>query len=245
MARGQRPDRDRTRAGGVPPAEPPQRVRVPVNVHDWEHISFLHWPVTATALASLVPPELDLLTHEGTPWVGITPFRIRVRPPRLPAVPGLSTFPETNVRTYVTGPDGREGVWFLHMEVTKAWFVAALRAFGLPYVQRRMAVDVSARRMSYRSGQRGDDAGSRIVVRPGAPLDPPAGGARERFLTARWGAYHRRGPLMLYTPVEHPPWPLHAAEIADCDVAALFAGAGGAPPRPRRRNQQRPSRMMR
>jgi uncharacterized protein len=53
----------------------------------------------------------------------------------------------------------------------------------------------------------------------------PGGAARDRFLTARWGAYHRRGPL-LYTPADHPPWPLRAAAVECSDVDELLASAG-------------------
>lgn len=219
------------REGGAPPAAPPHRVRVPVNVHDWQDISFLHWRVDPAVLEPLVPDGTAVLTHDGSAWVGVTPFLIRVRPPRLPAVPWLSVFPETNVRTYVAGPDGQEGLWFLRMEVTRAWFVAVLRTLGLPYFRQRMSVERRDRSVVYSSeGSRGGEGSHRVVVRPGAPLVPAHGGPAERFLTARWGAYHRRGPLLMRTPADHPPWPLHAAEVEACDVEPLWRSAGLPPP---------------
>lgn len=245
---------------GLPPPSAPHRVRLPVNVHEWNHIAFLHWPFDPEVVAPLVPAETELLTYEGTAWVGVTPFRITVRPPCLPAtrsggapwpvrLPGGCTFPETNLRTYVVGRDAegdgrgerRQGLWFLRMEVTAAWFVAALRTVGLPYVRQAMSVDVGEDRIRYRSaaspageGGRvaGEDGGAAgegghdIVVRPGEPLQPPTGDAFTRFLTARWGTFHRRGPALLYTPVEHPPWSLAAASVEDCDVDGLFRAAG-------------------
>ena len=114
------------------PAGPPHRVRLPVNIHHWERISFLHWPISAAELAPLLPDGTEVLTHEGTAWVTVTPFFIRVRPPGSPVVPPGWAFPETNLRTYIAGPGGRQGLWFLHMEVTALWFVAALRTIGLP-----------------------------------------------------------------------------------------------------------------
>jgi hypothetical protein len=57
-----------------------------------------------------------------------------VRWPGGPVVPWLSRFPETNVRTYVTGPDGTSGVWFLSLDAARLPAVAAARAvWGLPY----------------------------------------------------------------------------------------------------------------
>lgn len=212
----------------TPPASPPHRVRVPVNVHHWENISFLHWPFDPGDVGPLVPDRTTVLTANGASWVGVTPFFIRVRPAGSPVVPPGWAFPETNLRTYVAGPDGREGLCFLRMEVTARWFVATMRAVGLPYVRQRMTVHVDDDHVVYASRpRRGSSAGGHdIVVRPGEPLDPPSGGPLERFLTARWAAYHRRGPVLLYTPVDHPPWRLRTAHVDRCRVDGLFAAAG-------------------
>ena len=225
--------RDTSHGGevGVPPAASPHRVRLPVNLHRWGDIAFLHWPFEPERIARLLPAGLRPLTWDGVAWVGVTPFFITVRPPGLPFTPPGWAFPETNVRTYVTGADGREGLWFLHMEVTALWFVVTLRAVGLPYTRRRMSVERRDGRIIYRTAPhtgRGD--GHQIVVRPGAPLSPPSGGRFERFLTARWGAYHRPGPLLLYTPVDHPPWRLQHAAVETCEVDGLFSAAGLDPP---------------
>ena len=59
-------------------------------------------------------------------------------------------------------------------------------------------------------------------------LEPSTGDGLARFLIARWGAYHRAGPLLLFTPVEHRPWPLRGPEVETCRVAGLFR-AGGLP----------------
>lgn len=211
----------------APPAGPPHAVRVPVNIHRWDYISFLHWPFDPDDVARLLPDALSPVTWDGAAWIGVTPFYIRVRPPLVPFVPPRWTFPETNVRTYVTGPDGRQGLWFLHMEVTAAWFVMTLRLFGLPYVRQRMQVEaVASGHYRYRSTPRGSDGGHDIDVRPGRPLEPTSGGPFERFLTARWGAFHRRGPALLYTPVSHPPWPLRTADASTCEVGGLFRRIG-------------------
>lgn len=220
--------------GRVPPAAPPHRVGLPVNIHHWDDISFLHWPFEPRHITRLLPAELRPATWDGAAWVSVTPFFIAVRPPGIPFIPPRWAFPETNVRTYVTGPDGREGLWFLHMEVTALWFVATMRALGLPYVRRRMSVKVDPGRNVYESTPRhagsSSQGGYRIAVRQGQPVRPTSGGPFERFLTARWAAYHRQGRLLLYTPVEHPPWSLRHGEVEACEVASLFHAAGLRPP---------------
>lgn len=216
----------RSREGGAPPSAPPHAVRVPVNIHHWDNIAFLHWPFAPADVARCVPDGMTVLTHDGMAWVTVTPFLMRVRPPGVPVVPPRWAFPETNVRTYVIGPDGREGLWFLHMEVTALWFVATLRALGLPYVRRRMSVDVREDCAVYISRPPSSGCGGHdIVVRPDEDLSPSFGGPWERFVTARWGAFHRRGRL-LYTPVEHPPWRLRTADVVTCEVGGLFQAAG-------------------
>ncbi|MDP8978727.1 MAG: DUF2071 domain-containing protein [Actinomycetota bacterium] len=217
-----------SRDGGAPPAVPPHRIRFPVNIHRWDNISFLHWAFEPRDIAPLVPDETAVLTYDGMAWVSVTPFFIRMRPPGLPVVPPRWAFPETNVRTYVAGPDGSEGLWFIRMEVPSLWFVATLRSVGLPYFRQRMSVDVEDDRVVYESGSRPSSSGGghEIVVRPGDELCPPEGGPWERFVTARWGAFHRRGPVLLSTPVEHRSWHMCTAAVQACEVDALFRDAG-------------------
>lgn len=139
MARG---PSDRADSGsdlpGVPPAAAPHTVRVPTNTQVWERITFLHWRFAPEVIQARLPDGLRVDVRDGSAWVGMTPFCIRVRPGGVPFVPRPAVFPETNVRTYVTGPDGTQAVWFLHMEVSARWFVATLRLLGLPYVHRSM-----------------------------------------------------------------------------------------------------------
>jgi uncharacterized protein YqjF (DUF2071 family) len=214
--------------GAPPPPAAPQRVRLPVNVHHWDHIAFLHWPYRPADIAHVVPDGTTLLTSGGMAWVTITPFFIRVRAPGVPFVPPRWAFPETNLRTYVASADGRQGLWFLHMEVSAAWFVATLRSLGLPYFRRHMSVDVARDQVVYRSqpSSASTDGGHHVVIVPGSALSPPEGGPWERFVTARWGAFHSVGGRLLYTPVEHEPWRLQAATVPVCSVDALFREAG-------------------
>ena len=213
----------------APPAAAPHRVRVPVNLHRWDRISFLHYRYRVAEVAPLVPPGLDVLTRGGAAWVSVTPFVMHVRRPGFPMT---WTFPETNVRTYVRDRDGREGLWFLRLEADSAWFVAALRALGLPYVRQRMTVEQHGDVLTYDStpARASRGGGHHIVVRPGAPLPTQTGDPWERFVTSRWRAFHRLGPALLSTPVEHPPWPLQEAEVATAEVGGLLRDVGLPPP---------------
>ena len=53
------------------------------------------------ALRPLLPSGLELDEHDGSAWLGITPFRITTCAARHPPVPWVSSFRELNVRTCV------------------------------------------------------------------------------------------------------------------------------------------------
>src|SRR5882757_6700602 len=68
----------------------------------WYDLLFAHWPIPVDALRDLIPAPLRIDTFEGSAWLGITSFDLRMRPRGLPT---LSHFPELNCRTYVVYRD--------------------------------------------------------------------------------------------------------------------------------------------
>ncbi len=174
----------------------------------------MHWPVPARALCRLVPEPLVLEEREGSAWLGLVPFRMSgvMRRP-WPDVPGLSAFPELNVRTYVT-LGGKPGVWFLSLDAANRLAVwAARRFFHLPYYLARMSLSEDAAGIRYRS------------VRPGAeliasyrPTSPPylaQAGSLEHWLTERYCLYARAPDGSLWrNDVHHHAWPLQAAQAS-------------------------------
>jgi uncharacterized protein YqjF (DUF2071 family) len=183
----------------------------------WRNLLFMHWPVETDALRPLVPSALSLDTFEGSAWLGVTPFDMTgVRPRLMPAVPGLSRFPEINLRTYVTA-GGRPGVWFFSLDAHSRLAVRLARAtFQLPYFDAEMYCRSSGDEVDYRS----------LRTHRGAPLAEfaarygPVGepfesdkGSIERFLTERYCLYSvdRRGDVHR-GDIHHHPWPLQPAE---------------------------------
>src|SRR5215210_3215140 len=161
----------------------------------WRDLLFMHWPVEVDALRSLVPPALSIDTFEGSAWLGVVPFDMTgVRPRFLPAVPGLSHFPEINLRTYVTA-EGRPGIWFFSLDAHNRVAVRLARAtFHLPYFDAEMSCHASDDQVDYRS----------LRTHRGAP--------RAEF-TARYCLYSadRRGNVRR-GEVHHHLWPLQPAE---------------------------------
>lgn len=197
---------------------PAHHVRMPVSLQRWDRLTFIHWPFDPPTVERLLPAGLEPHLWDGRAWVGLTPFVMAgLRAPGLPAVPRWSTFPETNLRTYVRGPDGGQGLWFFSLEVERLAVATALRtALGLPYVWARMAVAEDEGALTYTCRRRsGSPARTYATARPGAMLDEEEVTAFDNYLTARWGAYSHHAGNLLFTPVEHPPWPLARASLEE------------------------------
>jgi uncharacterized protein len=196
--------------------EPPRPVAVPMTVQEWRTVTFVHWRADAAALSARIPSWLRLDTIDGSPWVSLVAFRMRVHPPVGPAVPWLGDFAETNVRTYVVGPDGERGLWFFSLDAERLAFVTPARAAGIPYVWSSMRVVERRDRVRYSTRRRlafGAPASSTLEVSPGASILHPAETPLDVFLTARFRLYARGPAWRFAVQVEHPRWALRRARI--------------------------------
>ncbi len=203
-------------------------------IHRWDQLTFLHWPYEPEIVQALLPDGLSVETYGGNAWVGLVPFRMEVRLPRAPAAPWLSHFPETNVRTYVTAPDGTTGVWFLSLDAARLPAVVGARAtYRLPYFWSAMSLDGDHHRMSYRCVRRWPGprrAGSTAEIAIGQPYQPDELTDFDHYLTARWRLYSemRRGGLRSAL-AQHDPWLLHRAEVIKLDDDLVRASGLPAP----------------
>jgi uncharacterized protein YqjF (DUF2071 family) len=210
----------------------------------WTEVTFLHWPYEPDRVQPLLPSGLTVETFDGSAWVGLVPFRMTVRASRGPAVPWVSFFPETNVRTYVRAPDGSTGIWFLSLDAAQLGAVLTARAWlGLPYEWARMVVRMDGdggdgsviRYRCARHDRPGRRAGhprprptSTAHVRIGPPIDREDVSDLEEFLTARFRLYSVARGSLLSMPAEHGPWPLHQASMLG--LRDRLVEAAGLPP---------------
>jgi uncharacterized protein len=190
----------------------------------WEEQLFAHWRVPDEELRARVPAGLEVERHDGSAWVGITPFRITgLRSRGVVPLPGVSSFLELNVRTYVHAPDGRPGVWFFSLDATSRLAVrAARRTYRLPYFDARITldevdgwIDVEAARL----GERGKVFSGRY--RSAGPSSASEPGSLEWFLCERYCLYaaDRHGTLYR-ADIHHTPWQLHPAE-AEIELTSI------------------------
>jgi len=181
----------------------------------WEDLLFAHWRVDADALRAHLPPGLTIDEHNGSAWLGVTPFvltgfRLRGTLP----LPLVSSFSELNVRTYVSA-EGKPGVWFFSLDASSLVAVEAARhAYRLPYFHARMSVDRAGARVGYRTARR---EGVRPFVfegsyGPGGDSAEPEPGTLEHFLTERYCLYASDEAGLYRAEIHHGPWRLSPAD---------------------------------
>ncbi|MDQ3733432.1 MAG: DUF2071 domain-containing protein [Actinomycetota bacterium] len=214
---------------------PAPTVPTPVMCHAWRWTSFLHWRYPAQEVQSLLPAGLDVETFDGSAWVGLVPFLMDdVRPPVLPALPWLSRFPETNVRTYVRGPDGGSAIWFFSLDAARLPAVLAGRAgYGLRYFWSDMSFRREGSRLSYRCRRRWPapiGARADIDLDIGAPIQDAELDPLTLFLTARHRLYAVILGRLAGANAEHPPWPLHEASLVRRDETLIRSAGLSSPP---------------
>lgn len=206
---------------------PEEHVARPVLCQRWQSLSFLHWAYEPEVVQALLPAGLKVDTHNGSAWVGLTPFvLVDFRVLCLPPVPWISTFPETNVRTYVRDANGTDGLWFFSLDVARLPTALLARTFyWVPYHWATMRVEEGSpvTYTSHRRGPVGPRPSHRITVRPGAPLQPEDTAGLVDFLTGRWRAFTRVASQLAVVPVQHEPWPLFEAQVERLEQDLLVA----------------------
>jgi uncharacterized protein YqjF (DUF2071 family) len=216
-----------------PSASPPDDDAARLLHMRWESLTYLHWDVEPETVSALLPDGLEPDVIDGRGWVGLVPFRmagIRLGPVGLPLP--WSTFAETNVRTYVIGPDGGRGVYFHSLDIPSlAPTVVARLGFRLPYCTSTMHIGEREDRVGYLARRRwpaadGRDgpASSRVVVRVGDPVGAQELSTLDVQLSARWALYTTSpSGAVLKVDVRHAPWRLHAAtlEVLEDDLVSV------------------------
>jgi uncharacterized protein len=199
----------------------------------WHDLLFMHWPIAQRDLRPLIPQALELETFDGAAWVGVVPFHMSgIRFRGTPPIPGLSAFPELNVRTYVQ-LGGKPGVWFFGLEAASAIAVSAARRwFHLPYFRARMSVENSGAAILYKSERihgGAPEAKFRATYRPTGEVFRAQRDTLEYFLTERYCLYAAAGDRILRGEIDHRPWPLQPAE-AEIETNTMAASHGIALP---------------
>ena len=174
----------------------------------------------------LVPAQLTLDTFDGQCWVGVVPFHMSgIRARGLPPLPGLSRFPELNVRTYVTY-GGKPGVYFFSLDAARLPAVWAARSFyHLPYFHAEMRSTEIGGNIQYSSRRYKGPAEFHSRYRAKAEVRLRGKGSLEHWLTERYCLYTTHLGQVLRGEIHHQPWPLQDAE-AEFETNSVATASG-------------------
>jgi uncharacterized protein len=204
-----------------------------IMVQKWHDLLFAHWTVPLEKLRPLVPRELELDLRDGKAYLAVAPFWMSgIRGRAMPPVPGLHTFPELNVRTYVKY-QGIPGVYFFSLDAASRIAVKGARAFyGLPYFFAHMSIQkISTQNVGerfYYSSTRMNDRKPAELRAQYWPVEEPRvreANSLEAFLTERYCLYTVREGKVFRAYIHHLPWNLQDTQ-AEFEVNTMSRAAG-------------------
>ena len=190
----------------------------------WHDVLFAHWPVATSIVRTLVPSPLAVDEFEGLAWISVVAFGITNLGVRgLPALPGLSSMAELNVRSYVE-VGGRPGVYFFSLDASNELLAHGGRWLtNLPYVPAEMEVTKAGDNTRFLSTRPDGSAGLDVTYGPDGESAEAASGSLDAFLAERYCLYHfdrEHRPYRL--EIHHPPWRLQPAQ---CSIRTNTMGA--------------------
>ncbi|HEY0071655.1 MAG TPA: DUF2071 domain-containing protein [Chloroflexia bacterium] len=190
----------------------------------WHNLLFAHWPVDAAQLRAAVPRQLELDRFNGEVWLGLVVFRLSgIKLRGTPEIKAVASFPEANVRTYVTY-QGQPGVYFMSLDADNPLAIAIARPwFGLNYWNAEIRYTRNSEGFHFKSRriERGLPEARLDVTYapaddvPGEPLSPYRNYSAQlrEWLTERYCYYVVRRNQVHRCDTEHEPWQLQPARV--------------------------------
>ena len=182
---------------------------------NWKKLTLLHWKVEPAVIRAHLPDDLELDLYQGEAYVGCIPFVMEnVRPSGLPAVPGISTFGEFNIRTYVT-KNGVPGVFFLTLDAkSRVTCLYANWRYGLTYRYANSKVKGTLESgYEWSSARSGGSFALRGSSQPASEMRQAEPGSLEYFLFERYSLYTVRKGRLHHGYTHHIKW-----EYCDANV---------------------------
>jgi uncharacterized protein YqjF (DUF2071 family) len=179
----------------------------------------------------LIPAPLEIDTFEGNAWIGITPFAMTaLRLNSFPSIPGIGSFLELNVRTYVHH-DGVPGIWFLSLDASKLIPAMAARLlFMLPHFRADMEFVQNDTQFRFESKRTASAMAEFTATwQIGQRLREPHLDSLAFFLVERYGFFSGTDRGLSMTRIYHHPWILEEALVLSYR-STMIAAVG--PPEP-------------
>jgi uncharacterized protein YqjF (DUF2071 family) len=177
---------------------------------NWRDLLFLHWECPVDVIQKRLPEGLSVDTYQGKAYLAIVPFSMEALHLRgLPTFPGISSFSELNLRTYVVDRHGRPGVWFFSLEAD-SWISVKIAnwAFSLPYRHSILHKQIEGQRVGYSAIARRDPGKVRMrfeFTRPDS-VEVASPGSLEAFLVERYRLFTEKNGRLITGRIAHDPY---------------------------------------
>lgn len=175
---------------------------------EWHDVLFLHWPVSPDLVRQFVPIELELDLYNNKAWVGFIFFKAKGNRPRLiPPVPGVRSFLELNIRTYVTYK-GRKGIHAFSLNASNS-LIVKLTTLGnfLPYRYAEVRLKRHKKMLTY-SITTDMNLSETLVTTYKVVSKPIESNHFEQWLTERYHLWTKPKQHLYRIDTSHSPWML-------------------------------------
>lgn len=175
---------------------------------EWHDVLFLHWPVSPDVIRKHIPIELELDLYNNMAWVGFVFFKVKGNRPRLiPPVPGVRSFVELNIRTYVTYK-GRKGIHAFSLNASNS-LIVKLTTLGnfLPYRNAKVRLKQHKKMFTYSLTRETRLSETMITTFQVVPK-PIESNHFEQWLTERYHLWTKPKHQLYRIDTSHSPWML-------------------------------------
>lgn len=176
---------------------------------EWHDVLFLHWPVAPDIVREHIPAELKLDLYNNTAWISLVFFRVKRNRLRfMPSLPGMNSFLQLNVRTYVTYK-GRVGVHFFNLDANDPLVVQMIEVTNLlPYRYAKMSLKRGKRGFFIHSNEKTTHETLITTFEPSSILIEK--GPLELWLTERYHLWTKVKYSLFRIDISHSPWLLQS-----------------------------------
>lgn len=175
---------------------------------EWHDVLFLHWPVSPDFMRKHIPLELEIDLFNNLAWIGLIFFKVKGNRPRfIPPVPGLHSFLELNVRTYVTYK-GISGIHFFSLDANNPLIIklATLGNF-LPYRNAKVSLKQHKKTFTLHSRRIHKNTFPETLFTSYEPISRPIERDHlEKWLTERYHLWTKPKQHLFRVDISHSPW---------------------------------------
>lgn len=193
---------------------------------EWHDILFLHWPVSAEDIRQYIPSELELELFDNKAWISLVFFQVKENRPRfIPSIPGISSFLELNVRTYVTYKE-KAGVYFLSIDANNQLITKLVNYKNfMPFRNANITLKKYENAITFYSRSKQIETNYETLIASYEPISGPIERSKlECWLSERYHCWTKIEDQLLRVDNAHTPWKLQKAAytIHDNSIASYL-----------------------